>query len=398
MTRTTRDSLIVQKFGGTSVGSIERIEAVAKRVIKAKSEGNQLVVVVSAMSGETNRLMDLALQVDAVPTARELDVLLSAGEQVTMALLAMALNRMGTSAVSMTGSQAGIQTSDHHNNASIKHIDTQLIESYLAQDQVVVVAGFQGITDEGNISTLGRGGSDTTAVALAGALKASECQIFTDVDGVYTCDPRVVPSATKLATIDFPSMEEMARKGAKVLHLPSVQHAWKQSVPLRVLSSFSHDTGTLVCGEKGGNQICGLATQQDLILVQVAPAEIHSLINQCQLLGIDIWDVLKTENYQGVIIKQNQFAKLALVLSDKICASNNVSALTCVGNAAPERLDAIQSLLKKHNVDVFWSTKTKNSVMLLVCPKQLEVAANLVHNSFVVTDIELDGHQVLMVS
>ncbi|SON48084.1 aspartate kinase [Vibrio tapetis] len=398
MTRTTRDSLIVQKFGGTSVGSIERIEAVAQRVIKAKSEGNQLVVVVSAMSGETNRLMDLALQVDAVPTARELDVLLSAGEQVTMALLAMTLNKMGTPAVSMTGFQAGIQTNDQHNNASIKHIDTQLIESYLEQEQVVIVAGFQGITDDGNISTLGRGGSDTTAVALAGALRASECQIFTDVDGVYTCDPRVVPSATKLATIDFPSMEEMARKGAKVLHLPSVQHAWKQRVPLRVLSSFSHDTGTLVCGEKGDNQICGLAMQQDLILVQVVPAELHSLINQCQLLGIEVWDVLKTENYQGVIIKQNQFAKLALVLSDKICASKNVSALTCVGDAAPERLNAIHSLLKKHNVDVFWSMKTKNSVMLLICPEQLEVAANLVHNSFVVTNIELDGHQVLMVS
>lgn len=398
MTRTTRDSLIVQKFGGTSVGSIERIEAVAQRVIKAKSEGNQLVVVVSAMSGETNRLMDLALQVDAVPTARELDVLLAAGEQVTMALLAMALNKMGTSAVSMTGYQAGIQTNDQHNNASIKHIDTQLIESYLEQDQVVIVAGFQGITDDGNISTLGRGGSDTTAVALAGALKASECQIFTDVDGVYTCDPRVVPSATKLATIDFPCMEEMARKGAKVLHLPSVQHAWKQCVPLRVLSSFSHDSGTLVCGGKGDDQICGLAMQQDLILVQVLSAELHSLINQCQLLGIEVWDVLKTENYQGVIIKQNQFAKLALVLSEKICASKNVSALTCVGNAAPERLHAIQSLLKKHNVDVFWSMKTKNSVMLLICPEQLEVAANLVHNSFVVTNIELDGHQVLMVS
>ena len=195
MTQIARNSLIVQKFGGTSVGSIERIQAVAERVIKAKEEGKQLVVVVSAMSGETNRLLGLAQQVDAVPAERELDVLLSAGEQVSMALLAMMLNRLGHKAISLTGWQAGIKTSSQHNDAKITDIDPSYIQQLLEQDQIVIVAGFQGINDERDITTLGRGGSDTTAVALAGALRADECQIFTD------CGRRLyVRSATRTAS------------------------------------------------------------------------------------------------------------------------------------------------------------------------------------------------------
>ncbi|WP_232424439.1 aspartate kinase, partial [Vibrio cholerae] len=209
--------LIVQKFGGTSVGSIERMQTVAEHIIKAKNDGNQVVVVVSAMAGETNRLVGLAQQVDSVPNARELDVLLSAGEQVSMALVAMTLHKMGYAARSLTGAQANIVTDNQHNDATIKHIDTRTITELLEQDFIVIVAGFQGINENGDITTLGRGGSDTSAVALAGALNADECQIFTDVDGIYTCDPRIVPSARKLDVIDFPSMEEMARKGAKVL-------------------------------------------------------------------------------------------------------------------------------------------------------------------------------------
>lgn len=230
--------IIVQKFGGTSVGSIENMHLVAKHIIKAKDDGNQVVVVVSAMSGETNRLLGLAQQVDSVPTARELDVLLSAGEQVSMALVAMTLNKLGYAARSLTGGQANIVTDNQHNDATIKAIDTQAITDLLEQDQIVIVAGFQGVNENGDITTLGRGGSDTSAVTLAGALNAEECQIFTDVDGVYTCDPRVVPTARKLDVIDFPSMEEMARKGAKVLHLPCVRYAWQNQVPLRVLSTF----------------------------------------------------------------------------------------------------------------------------------------------------------------
>ena len=221
--------LIVQKFGGTSVGTIDRIAQVAEHIIQAKNDGNQVVAVVSAMSGETNRLLGLAQQIDAVPSARELDVLLSAGEQVSMALLAMTLNRNGYSAISLTGSQAGIVTDSLHNDATIKSIDTSKIDELLAQDQIVIVAGFQGVNEKGDITTLGRGGSDTSAVTLAGALKAKECQIFTDVDGIYSCDPRVVKSARKLPTIDFPSMTQMARKGgAKVLHLPCVEFAWSR--------------------------------------------------------------------------------------------------------------------------------------------------------------------------
>ncbi|GAL30150.1 aspartokinase [Vibrio variabilis] len=211
--------LIVQKFGGTSVGSVERIHSVAEHVIRAKQTGNQVVVVVSAMSGETNRLVELAKQVDKVPNVRELDVLLSAGEQISMALLSMTLSKLGHAAISLTGGQARIMTNNNHNNATISHIDTSVIDEHLAQDKIVIVAGFQGINEVGDITTLGRGGSDTTAVTLAGALNAQECQIFTDVDGVYSCDPRVVKNAQKLDTIDFPTMHEMAHKGAKVLHL-----------------------------------------------------------------------------------------------------------------------------------------------------------------------------------
>ncbi len=233
------------------MGSIERIHQVAEHIIKAKNDGNQVVVVVSAMSGETNRLMDLAKQVDSVPTARELDVLLSAGEQVSMALLAMTLNKLGYAARSLTGAQANIVTDNQHNDATIKHIDTSTVMDLLEQDQIVIVAGFQGVNENGDITTLGRGGSDTSAVTLAGALSADECQIFTDVDGIYTCDPRVVKNAQKMAVIDFPSMEAMASRGAKVLHLPSVQFAWKNNVPLRVLSTFDVNEGSLVKGEAG---------------------------------------------------------------------------------------------------------------------------------------------------
>ena len=202
------------------MGSIERIHQVAEHIIKAKNDGNQVVVVVSAMSGETNRLMDLAKQVDSVPTARELDVLLSAGEQVSMALLAMTLNKLGYAARSLTGAQANIVTDNQHNDATIKHIDTSTIMDLLEQDQIVIVAGFQGVNENGDITTLGRGGSDTSAVTLAGALCADECQIFTDVDGIYTCDPRVVKNAQKMAVIDFPSMEAMATMAVAIIADP----------------------------------------------------------------------------------------------------------------------------------------------------------------------------------
>ena len=243
-------SLIVQKYGGTSVGSIERIQAVAARVAEAHRQGDQVVVAVSAMSGETNRLIALAKEIDNQPAAREMDVLVSTGEQVTIALLCMALHKIGIEAKSYTGSQVRILTDNAHGKARIKEIDGHKMKDDLNAGCVVVVAGFQGSDENGNITTLGRGGSDTTAVALAAALKADECQIYTDVDGVYTTDPRVVSEAQRLEKITFEEMLEMASQGSKVLQIRSVEFAGKYKVPLRVKSSFQDGPGTLISLEE----------------------------------------------------------------------------------------------------------------------------------------------------
>ncbi|MGJ8515151.1 aspartate kinase [Carnimonas bestiolae] len=243
-------ALYVQKFGGTSVGSIERIQAVADKVSKFREQGHQIVLVASAMSGETNRLIGLAEQIGEEPDARELDMLVSTGEQVTVSLLAMALKARGIDAISHTGAQAGICTDTAFSRARIQTIDTELMQQELAAGQVVVVAGFQGVDERGNITTLGRGGSDTTAVALAAALKADECQIYTDVDGVYTTDPRVCSKAQRLETITLEEMLELASLGSKVLQIRSVEFAGKYNVPLRVLSSFEDGPGTLIVAEE----------------------------------------------------------------------------------------------------------------------------------------------------
>ncbi|GHD53040.1 aspartate kinase [Marinobacter persicus] len=242
-------ALLVQKFGGTSVGTTERIEAVAERVARCRAEGHDVVVVVSAMSGETNRLIGLAHDIMEEPVPREMDVLVSTGEQVTIALLSMALHKRGCDARSYTGSQVRILTDSSHTKARIKEIDEHRMRDDLDAGRVVVVAGFQGIDEAGNITTLGRGGSDTTAVALAAALKADECQIYTDVNGVYTTDPRVVDSARRLERITFEEMLEMASLGSKVLQIRAVEFAGKYNVPLRVLSSFEEGEGTLITFE-----------------------------------------------------------------------------------------------------------------------------------------------------
>ena len=242
-------ALIVQKFGGTSVGSIERIGAIAARVAATHKQGQQLVVVVSAMSGETDRLIALARQAAERPNPRELDVLLATGEQVSIALTCMALGNYGCPARSYTGAQVHILTDSAHTKARILAINSQRVCTDLANGTVVVVAGFQGVDEHGNITTLGRGGSDTTAVALAAALKADECQIYTDVDGVYTTDPRIVPEARRLDRVTYEEMLEMASLGAKVLQIRSVEFASKYNVPVRVLSSFAEGKGTLICAE-----------------------------------------------------------------------------------------------------------------------------------------------------
>jgi aspartate kinase len=261
-------TLIVEKFGGTSVGSVERINAVADHLIKKNHAGEQLVVVVSAMSGETNRLIGLANGITDEPSPREMDVLLSTGEQVTIALLSMALQKRGNDARSYTGGQVSIKTDDVHSRARILDIDGAKIKSDLDKGRIVVVAGFQGVDHSGNITTLGRGGSDTTAVAIAVAVKADECRIYTDVDGIYTTDPRVVPNARRLESITAEEMLELASLGAKVLQTRSVEFAGKYKVPLRVLSSFVEGPGTLITYEEEGSSmeaplISGIAFQRD---------------------------------------------------------------------------------------------------------------------------------------
>jgi aspartate kinase len=385
-----KKSLIVQKFGGTSMGSIETIHTVAEHIIKAKNDGNQVVVVVSAMAGETNRLVALAQQIDSVPTARELDVLLSAGEQVSMALLAMTLNKLGFAARSLTGAQANIVTDNLHNDATIKYIDTRTINELLEQDQIVIVAGFQGVNENGDITTLGRGGSDTSAVTLAGALKADECQIFTDVDGVYSCDPRVVPNAQKLDVVDFPSMEEMARKGAKVLHLPCVQYAWDNAVPLRVLSTFDVNEGSLIKGEQGTKPVCGIAIQRDMALITIEHEALSSLQKHCQMLGIEVWSVIEDTDWAGVVIKLDACAKLKLVFSDKIRNSEHVSLLTTVGLQAPSFVDRSFALLAEHDINIHYVSTTSQSFMLMLSPESVNSAANILHEAFITSDELLD--------
>ncbi len=259
-------ALLVQKYGGTSMGSVERIERVAGKIAATLERGHQVVVVVSAMSGETDRLMKLAKSISPRPHPRELDQMLAAGEQVSIALLAMALDKRGVPARSYLGSQVAIHTDDASNKARIRFVDTERLLADIAVGIVPVVAGFQGIDDNGNITTLGRGGSDTTGVALATALKADECQIYTDVDGVYTTDPRVEPKARRLQRITFEEMMEMASLGSKVLQIRSVEFAGKYKVPLRVLSTFQEGPGTLITFEEHKMEdalISGIAFNRD---------------------------------------------------------------------------------------------------------------------------------------
>lgn len=266
-------SLYVQKFGGTSVGNVERIEHVADLVKGARDRGHDVVVVLSAMSGETNRLIELARSVQHRPTPRELDTLLATGEQVTIALLAMALEKRGCPARSYTGAQVGIHTDRAHGKARIEKIDRERLEADLRAGRVPIVAGFQGVDPEGNITTLGRGGSDTSGVALAAALEADECQIFTDVDGVYTTDPRIVPQARRLSRITFEEILELASLGSKVLQIRAVEFAGKYNVPLRVLSTFAPDEGTLITYEEDEMEqalIAGIAFNRDEAQLTVA--------------------------------------------------------------------------------------------------------------------------------
>ncbi|MCL9773508.1 aspartate kinase [Vibrio methylphosphonaticus] len=387
--------LIVQKFGGTSVGSIERIQNVAEQVIQAKLAGNRLVVVVSAMSGETNRLVELAKQIDSVPNAREFDVLLSTGEQVSMALLAMALSKLGHHSVSLTGHQAQIQTNNQHNHATISDINPQVIQRYLDDDLIVIVAGFQGVNALGDITTLGRGGSDTTAVTLAGALSADECQIYTDVAGVYTADPRIVVNARCLEKIDFTTMEVMSKKGAKVLHLPCVTYAGENDVPLRVLSSFESGPGTLVKGRDPEPGISGVALQKRLLAISMPLHQKPRIDQQIKLCGIEIDCQIMDGSDYTLIAQPDAIHRAISMLSDTVIEETQVGLVTVVGEITASLISQSQQLLNLAEISVLHFCEDKHSFTLVIDSEAIDKAANVLHDNYIITNITVSREEKL---
>lgn len=399
----------VQKYGGTSVGSTERIKNVARRVAKFHSQGHQIVVVVSAMSGETNRLIALAHEVQHNPDPRELDVMVSTGEQVSISLLAMALMELDIKARSYTGSQVKILTDSTHTKARILNIDEDRIRADLAAGFVVVVAGFQGVDEQGSITTLGRGGSDTTGVALAAALKADECQIYTDVDGIYTTDPRVVAEARRLNTITFEEMLEMASLGSKVLQLRSVEFAGKYKVKLRVLSSFEDEgQGTLITFEEDENMeqavISGIAFNRDEAKITVLGVPDHPGIAY-QILGpvadanIDVDMIIQNVGHDGLTdfsftVHRNEFNNTMNILKEKI--QPHIGARDVLGGDRIAKVSVVGVGMRSHagiaskmfrvlaeegiNIQMIATSEIKISVV--VDEKYMELAVRVLHKAF----------------
>lgn len=400
-------ALIVQKYGGTSVGSIERIENVAHKVIAAKQKGDQLVVVVSAMSGETNRLVDMAKAITDRPVARELDVLISTGEQVTIALLAMTLEKLGCPAKSYTGAQVRILTDSAFNKARIVDIDDELIHQDLDAGKVVVVAGFQGVDEQGNITTLGRGGSDTTAVALAAALKADECQIYTDVDGVYTTDPRVVPEARRLTRITFEEMLEMASLGSKVLQIRSVEFAGKYNVPLRVLSSFSDGEGTLISYEDEGKMeqahISGIAFNRDEAKITVLgvpdqPGVAHGILGPIGEANIEVDMIIQNVGADGTTdftftVHRNDFDKAMEIVQTianalgarEISGDKKIVKISLVGVGMRSHAGIASQMfaaLAKEGINIRMISTSEIKISVVVDEKYLELGVRALHSAF----------------
>ncbi|VAW75764.1 Aspartokinase [hydrothermal vent metagenome] len=400
-------ALIVQKYGGTSVGTPELIEAVAEKVISYRDQGHQLVVVVSAMSGETNRLLGLADQVSDRPVPRELDVLLATGEQATIALLSMALEKRGCPARSYTGAQVHILTDSAHNKARIKDIDAERVGADLSAGRVVVVAGFQGVDEHGNITTLGRGGSDTTAVALAAALKADECQIFTDVDGVYTTDPRVEPDARRLVRITFEEMLEMASLGSKVLQIRAVEFAGKYNVPLRVLSSFEPGEGTLITYEEEGMeqaQISGIAFNRDeakltVLGVPDQPGIAHLILGPIADANIEVDMIIQNMAVDGkttdftFTIHRNDYSRAMDILQSvaKELGASNVSGdekivkLSLVGVGMRSHAGIASTMfetLAKEGINIRMISTSEIKVSVVVDEKYLELGVRSLHEAF----------------
>ncbi|MCB1936215.1 MAG: aspartate kinase [Nitrosomonas sp.] len=399
----------VQKYGGTSVGSTERIKNVARRVAKFHNQGHQIIVAVSAMSGETNRLIALAHEVQDNPDPRELDVMVSTGEQVSIALLAMALKELGVNAKSYTGSQAKILTDSSFTKARILDIEAENIRADLDNNTVVIVAGFQGIDEKGNITTLGRGGSDTTGVALAAALKADECQIYTDVDGIYTTDPRVVPEARRLTSITFEEMLEMASLGSKVLQIRSVEFAGKYKVKLRVLSSFAEEgEGTLITFEEDGNMeqaiISGIAFNRDEAKITVLGVPDHPGIAY-QILGpvadanIDVDMIIQNVSHDDLTdfsftVHRNEFKKTMDIIREKI--QPHIGARDVIGGDRIAKVSVVGVGMRSHagiaskmfrvlaeegiNIQMIATSEIKVSVV--VDEKYMELAVRILHKAF----------------
>ncbi len=399
----------VQKYGGTSVGSTERIKNVARRVAKFHSQGHQIVVVVSAMSGETNRLIALAHEVQESPDPRELDVMISTGEQVSIALLAMALMELNVKAKSYTGSQVRILTDSTYTKARILSIDEARIRADLDAGYVVVVAGFQGVDEKGNITTLGRGGSDTTGVALAAALKADECQIYTDVDGIYTTDPRVVAEARRLNTITFEEMLEMASLGSKVLQLRSVEFAGKYKVKLRVLSSFEDEgQGTLITFEEDENMeqavISGIAFNRDEAKITVLGVPDHPGIAY-QILGpvadanIDVDMIIQNVGHDGLTdfsftVHRNEFKNTMNILKEKIqphigardvLGGDRIAKVSVVGVGMRSHAGIASKMfrvLAEEGINIQMIATSEIKVSVVVDEKYMELAVRVLHKAF----------------
>ena len=401
-------ALIVQKYGGTSVASVERIKQVAERVAKFKMLGHQVVVVLSAMSGETNRLINLAKEIQTEPDPRELDVLVSTGEQVTIALLAMALKDLGLRARSYTGSQVRIITDSAFTKARILDIDNQRLRDNLNAGCVVVVAGFQGVDEEGNITTLGRGGSDTTGVALAAALHADECQIYTDVDGVYTTDPRIVPNARRLDTITFEEMLEMASLGSKVLQIRSVEFAGKYKVKLRVLSSFEEDSGgTLITFEDNRTMeqpiISGIAFNRDEAKITVlgvpdTPGVAFQILGPVADANIDVDMIIQntganhTTDFTFTVNRSEYTRAMDLLETLKpklgareIIGDKTIAKLSIVGVGMRSHVGIASTMFKtlaQENINIRMISTSEIKISVVIDEKYLELAVRVLHDAF----------------
>lgn len=401
-------SLIVQKYGGTSVGTTARIKAVAEKVSRFRQQGHDIVVVVSAMSGETNRLIGLANEMQDTPDARELDVLVSTGEQVTIALMCMALKNLGLDARSYTGGQVRIVTDDAHTKARIQEIDVDKMRADLVAGRVVVVAGFQGVDSLGNITTLGRGGSDTTGVALAAALRADECQIYTDVDGVYTTDPRVVEKARRLDKITFEEMLEMASLGSKVLQIRSVEFAGKYNVPLRVLSTFEDGPGTLITIDEELPSmeqpvVSGIAFNRDEAKLSVrgvpdqpgVASRILAPIGEANIeVDVIVQNVAADQtNDITFTVHRNDLAKAKAILE---AAASELGAREVVGDSSVVKVSVVGVGMRSHagvasimfkalaadNINIQMITTSEIKISVIIDEKYLELAVRSLHTAF----------------